>query len=212
MGLNNSFHLKCDTPMGILSSVAGTTSVLEVHHCNLAIQVLAQEECNVFHCLNKTQAKTAYQTMVNAVLATDMANHGKLVGAFKDKIAEKAGNSNEKDEKDLLLKMFIKTADLSNTVKPFDIARMWAVNVTEEFFHQGDLEKIEGHDVMAMFDREKSGELAKGQLGFIDFCAGKHMELMSSYTEHLQWLYENVTKNRALWQDTLDQHQNAPKS
>ena len=69
--------------------------------------------------------------MVNAVLATDMANHGKLVGAFKDKIAEKAGNSNEKDEKDLLLKMFIKTADLSNTVKPFDIARMWAVNVTE---------------------------------------------------------------------------------
>ena len=82
----------------------------------------------------------------------------------------------------------------------------------QEFFHQGDLEKIEGHDVMAMFDREKSGELAKGQLGFIDFCAGKHMELMSSYTEHLQWLYENVTKNRALWQDTLDQHQNAPKS
>lgn len=43
-----------------------------------------------------------------------------------------------------------------------------------------------------MFDRAKSGELAKGQLGFIDFVAKKHMEVMASYHPNLQWLLDSV--------------------
>ncbi|KPI88509.1 putative cAMP specific phosphodiesterase, partial [Leptomonas seymouri] len=33
MGVNNSFYLKTDSPLGILSSASGNNSVLEVHHC-----------------------------------------------------------------------------------------------------------------------------------------------------------------------------------
>ena len=43
MGLNNSFHTKVETPLGFLSTASGTTSVLEVHHCNLALEILAME-------------------------------------------------------------------------------------------------------------------------------------------------------------------------
>ena len=39
MGLNNTYHLKADTPMGIVCSLSGIPSVLETHHCNRAIQV-----------------------------------------------------------------------------------------------------------------------------------------------------------------------------
>ena len=49
--------------------------------------------------------------------------------------------------RDLVVKMLIKTADLSNTVKPFDISRQWAICVTEEFFEQGDLEKASARPV-----------------------------------------------------------------
>ena len=41
MGLNNSFHLKAETPMGILVNCTGSLSVLEIHHCNIAMQVTA---------------------------------------------------------------------------------------------------------------------------------------------------------------------------
>ena len=56
MGLNNSFHLKCDTPMGILSSSAGIESVLEIHHCKLAIEILSIPDHNVFHVLSEEES------------------------------------------------------------------------------------------------------------------------------------------------------------
>eukprot|EP00668_Euglena_longa_P016237 GGOE01020465.1.p1 GENE.GGOE01020465.1~~GGOE01020465.1.p1 ORF type:complete len:1566 (+),score=521.73 GGOE01020465.1:67-4764(+) len=197
MGLNNSFHLKCDTPMGILSSKAGTTSVLEVHHCNLAIQVLSVPAFNIFQTLDPAEVKYVYNLLVTVVLATDMAHHVKLAEAFSDAVRNKVV------PKDLLQKMLIKTADLSNTVKPFDLAHMWANCVTEEFFSQGDLEKEQGLEVIAMFDRAKSGELARGQIGFIDFVAKKHMELMATYHPKLQWLLDNILDNRKKWEACL---------
>ena len=78
MGLNNSFHLKCDTPMGILSSSAGIDSVLEIHHCNLAIELLSLPHHNVFGCLDDPDRTRAYKLLVDIILATDMARHGVL--------------------------------------------------------------------------------------------------------------------------------------
>lgn len=63
--------------------------------------------------------------MVDMVLGTDMAHHGKLTSALADAI--QAGSV----PKDLLVRMLIKTADLSNTVKPFPVALAWAKRVTE---------------------------------------------------------------------------------
>merc|ERR1712176_1033339 len=43
MGLNNSFHTKTETPLGFLHSESGASSVMEVHHCNLSLEVLGME-------------------------------------------------------------------------------------------------------------------------------------------------------------------------
>ena len=83
MGVNNSFHLKTDTPMGILTSCTGSMSVLEIHHCNIAMEVLKDADTNAFHCLTD---KTPYalRSMVNIILATDMARHGDISKKFKE--------------------------------------------------------------------------------------------------------------------------------
>ena len=37
-----------------------------------------------------------------------------------------------------VLRLAIKTSDISNVAKPFPIARQWAMRVTAEFFQQGE--------------------------------------------------------------------------
>ncbi|EPY29366.1 cAMP-specific phosphodiesterase [Strigomonas culicis] len=78
MGVNNSFYVKTDSPLGILSSASGNNSVLEVHHCNLAIEILSDPDSDVFEGLSPEDVRFAYRGMIDCVLATDMANHGEL--------------------------------------------------------------------------------------------------------------------------------------
>merc|ERR1719502_2273851 len=42
-GLNNTLHTKTDSPVGLLSNATGTTSVNEVHHCNVTFEILNNE-------------------------------------------------------------------------------------------------------------------------------------------------------------------------
>ena len=83
MGLNNSFHLKSDSPLGILSSATGTQSVLEVHHCNITVEVLAQSECEIFASLPREEEAAAYRLLIDSILGTDMAKHAEFVQQLK---------------------------------------------------------------------------------------------------------------------------------
>ncbi|RNC31332.1 cAMP phosphodiesterase, partial [Trypanosoma cruzi] len=67
MGLNNSFYLKTDSPLGILSSASGNASVLEVHHCNLAVEILSDPDSDVFEGLDAADRTLAYRSMIDCV-------------------------------------------------------------------------------------------------------------------------------------------------
>ncbi|CAD2222001.1 3'5'-cyclic nucleotide phosphodiesterase, putative [Angomonas deanei] len=104
-----------------------------------------------------------------------------------------------------VMETMIKAADVSNVTKPFDMSRLWASAVTEEFYRQGDMEKAKGIEVLPMFDRSQNNELAKGQIGFIDFVAGKFFkEIVSIIFKDMQWCVDNIASNRAKWQEILD--------
>jgi len=203
MGLNNSFHLRADTPMGILSAASGTPSVLEVHHCKLAIDMLADSPTNLFQNVPDLSSTYMYKSLVHCILATDMARHTEFVDRFRNVISQRDPNDEQclkDDERLLLMQMLLKAVDISNIIKPFDVARLWAICVTEEFYSQGDMEKQKGLAVLDLFNREKA-ELAKGQLGFIDFVGIPFWSLMAQAFPCLQWTVDNLTENRRRWQD-----------
>ncbi|PWV04191.1 putative cAMP specific phosphodiesterase [Trypanosoma cruzi] len=203
MGLNNSFYLKTDSPLGILSSASGNASVLEVHHCNLAVEILSDPDSDVFEGLDATDRTLAYRSMIDCVLATDMAKHGKSLETFLSVL----GNPETSEQRiaELTMQIVLKAGDVSNVTKPFDISRLWAMAVTEEFYRQGDMEKEKGVEVLPMFDRSKNTELAKGQIGFIDFVAGPFFKkIVSASLTGMQWTVERVESNRLEWQRTLD--------
>ncbi|KAF8280938.1 putative cAMP specific phosphodiesterase [Trypanosoma cruzi] len=204
MGLNNSFYLKTDSPLGILSSASGNASVLEVHHCNLAVEILSDPDSDVFEGLDAADRTLAYRSMIDCVLATDMAKHNELLNLFLAAM-EKPYQIGDVASRQMMMDVIVKAGDVSNVTKPFDISRLWAMAVTEEFYRQGDMEKEKGVEVLPMFDRSKNTELAKGQIGFIDFVAGPFFKkIVSASLTGMQWTVERVESNRLEWQRTLD--------
>merc|ERR1719282_689889 len=72
------------------------------------------------------------------------------------------------ESRKLIVNVMLHVADISNSTKPFRICRIWAWQVLEEFFLQGDAEKRLGVPVQALNDREKVNR-AFSQVGFIEF-------------------------------------------
>ena len=206
MGLNNSFHLKTDSPLGMLSSASGNNSVLEVHHCNEAIIIIGDANKNIFCGLDTKATTLAYRRLIDCVLATDMARHQDLVSQFEAMCTSPPGYQRDNDDhRRLLMMMLLKAADISNITKPFGISRKWGMSVTEEFYQQGDKEKAKGVAPLPMFDRSQNNELAKGQIGFISFVGESFFnKLTTNLCKGMIWCANNVAANKAEWKRVLD--------
>eukprot|EP00668_Euglena_longa_P006049 GGOE01007168.1.p1 GENE.GGOE01007168.1~~GGOE01007168.1.p1 ORF type:complete len:675 (-),score=197.85 GGOE01007168.1:847-2871(-) len=190
-GLNNAFLRRTGDPLALLATSMGSASVMEVHHCQLAVEILRDPETNAFHSLSAESTVEAHRLMLSLIMHTDMERHREVCEQFR---------ACRKPSRELVLGMLMKSADLSNVAKPFSICRRWAVVVMEEFWAQGDREKEVGLEVLPMFDRAKAGDLVKHQLGFIDRVALNHFEMMADWCPDLQFLADNVRENRQRWQ------------
>lgn len=199
MGVNNSFHLKTDSPLGILSSASGNGSVLEVHHCNIAIEILSDPENDVFEGVSVGEKAQCYRNLLACILATDMSKHEIELSSFRA-VVEEGYDVNKQEHRQSVMKLLMKAADISNVTKPFEVSKQWAIAVTEEFYRQGDMEKKIGLTVLPMFERAGRNELAKGQIGFIDAVASKfYKEIVDRLFSTMRWCIENIETNRSRW-------------
>lgn len=64
--------------------------------------------------------------------------------------------------------MTIKCCDISNEVRPAEVAEPWLDCLLEEYFQQSDREKLEGLPVLSFMDRDKVTK-SSAQIGFIRF-------------------------------------------
>lgn len=69
-----------------------------------------------------------------------------------------------------MLQIALKCADISNPCRPWEVSRAWSLQVTEEFYRQGDLERRLSLPVTPMCDRYSS-TVSKIQAGFFRFIA-----------------------------------------
>ncbi|KAL4221651.1 hypothetical protein ACF0H5_019908 [Mactra antiquata] len=141
-------------------------SPLENHHCSIAFEILEKKHCNIFANLTKEQYRRVREGMIKCILATDMAKHNEIVDNFKAILD--VFDFNDKEHKYLLLMILLKTADISNEVRPLEVAEPWIERLLEEFFIQSDIEKLEGLPVAPFMDREKVTK-SSSQIGFIKY-------------------------------------------
>lgn len=89
-------------------------------------------------------------------------------------------------------------SDLTNPTKNWTESYKWTCLVYEEFFVQGDKEK-ELHIPVGMLNDRSSINLAKSQIGFIDFIVQPSFELFNTYLPKVQKNMDQVKWNREKW-------------
>ncbi|KAB7497831.1 Cone cGMP-specific 3',5'-cyclic phosphodiesterase subunit alpha', partial [Armadillidium nasatum] len=106
----------------------------------------------------------------------------------------------------VLCGMMMTACDVSAIAKPWEVQHKIAKLVADEFFEQGDLEKLKlNQEPMAMMDREKKDELPKMQVGFINFIC---LPLYKALSESFPWvkpLYDGCKRNQENWQRLSEQ-------
>ena len=180
-GTNNLYQINARTKYSLRYN---DISVLENFHVAQTFKVLKKKETNIFEVLSPEEFRICRRRMIDGILATDMANHQKILTTIKLKIENyeiKEGKNFEKlfdfDEKEAgslfeaqqnMLNMFLHSSDISNPAKPDKISSLWTERVYGEFFVQGDLEKSKNLPVSAFCDRETTN-INQAMIGFINF-------------------------------------------
>lgn len=162
-GFNNTYQINARTELAVRYNDA---SPLENHHCAVAFRILAQPHCDIFCGLQPDSFRQIRQGMITLILATDMARHAEIMGAFKEELENFDFSSEE--HRTLLKMILIKCCDISNEVRPVEVAEPWVDCLLEEYFTQSDREKSEGLPVAPFMDRDRVTK-ATAQIGFLEF-------------------------------------------
>jgi hypothetical protein len=117
--------------------------------------------------MEPNEYRTFRSLVITLVLATDMANHASLIERMSTYFFFKETNSTTTaTDSKTILQTLLHAADISNAAKPWSNYIQSTEKIMEEFFMQGDLEKIHCDDDKPTFDRE-STDVAQLQIGFI---------------------------------------------
>ncbi|XP_060888916.1 high affinity cGMP-specific 3',5'-cyclic phosphodiesterase 9A-like [Labrus mixtus] len=182
-GYNNVFQINAQTDLAIRYN---DISPLENHHCAVAFGILSKPECNILKNLSSEQYRLIRGGMIRCILATDMARHNEILNKFKS--IQPAFDFNNKEHKEVLMKIMVKVSDISNEARPMAVAEQWLDCLLQEFFNQSDTEKLKGLPVAPFMDRDKVSK-PSSQTSFIRFVL---LPLFSELTKLFPCLEQHI--------------------
>ncbi|XP_050304949.1 cGMP-specific 3',5'-cyclic phosphodiesterase-like [Anthonomus grandis grandis] len=200
-GTNNAFQTKTESPLAILYS----TSTMEHHHFDQCVMILNTDSNNIFQALSPDDYRRVMKLVETAILSTDLAMYFKKRNKFLELIDNGEFDWQSDDKKDLLSGMMMTACDVSAIAKPWEVQHRIAKLVADEFFDQGDLEKMQlKEQPIAMMDRERKDELPQMQVGFIDVICLPLYKVLSETFPWMKPLYQGTAENRQHWQDLAE--------
>jgi hypothetical protein len=200
-GQNNMFHINSKSKIAIRYN---DISVLENYHIANTFKILKNEKFNILKNFKPEEFRILRRRIIDGILATDMANHQKVIGEIKKKtdlyLISKGINftnlftveSNKLfDVQQCMLNMCLHTADISNPAKPLEISEKWTYRVYEEFFRQGELEKKLGLSVSLLCDRDTTN-VNKAMIGFVNFIVMPTIDLLVNLLPEVEQYSVNI--------------------
>jgi len=217
-GLNNTFLIETAHELALRYN---DRSPLENMHCARLFEFASQPKCNVFSSLQKQQFQDVRKICIEAILQTDNAQHFAMIKEVQMMYevnsevldASREFYNEDPDEfptreavdcfrqpesRKLLVKLMLHMSDISNSMKPFRICRIWAWQVLEEFFLQGDAEKRLGVPVQALNDREKVNR-PFSQVGFIEFLVSPLLLVVIKVLPPTEAQADQMIQNTKTW-------------
>ena len=207
-GLTNPFHINSSSELAITYN---DVSCLENFHASKLFRTIRNPDTDIFGKLSVQDYKTIRKRMIGNILATDMANHGKIMTVIKSRISiNKAENKtkfellsgNEKtkfEEQQSLFDYLIHAADLAHNTKLFNISLKWVELLSEEFWLQGDKEKSMNLPVSFLCDRD-SYNIPQSQVGFIKGFIIPTFGCLVDIFPSLKFTMDNAKTNLKKWE------------
>ena len=195
-GFTNVYNEKAETPLGILFK---NQSVMETHHCSIAIGVISKEECNIFSTLDGSDYKAMWSMIIRLILSTDMAKHFDFLKNVNAMLDQTPLNMEDPEHRFTAMDLVLKCADISNVSRPFEMANKWCDVLCEEFFRQGDLEQTHGMEYTSPLNDRAHLDKPKSQIGFYTFVCLPLYETAARALPELQVNVDQVKSNLAVW-------------
>lgn len=220
-GVNNGFLLEVGHELAIQYN---DRSPLENMHCSKLYQIVSNAETNVFISLTKEQFKEVRRHCIATILHTDIVLHFAMVNDLQmlyqmnsdvfnaasaearlspEEMAASLAEMdvfNRPETKCLIMNTIIHSADVSNPCRTWEVTKAWAHLCLEEFFAQGDREKMLGIPVQFLNDREKINT-PNSQIGFLDGLIAPLVLAQVRIWPALFELGDNLGANIAGWRD-----------
>ena len=195
-GFSNVYNVKAETPLGILFK---NQSVMETHHCQTSIGIISKEECNIFSTLNGQEYSQMWTIFIQLILATDMARHFDILKKFDELYKSGKFSMEDPEQRVLVMQMILKTGDISNVARPFELADKWCDVLCEEFFRQGDLEMANGMEYTSPLNDRSHLDKPKSQIGFYTFVCLPLYQAVAKAIPPLEVNVKQVQSNLAIW-------------
>ncbi|XP_030625407.1 high affinity 3',5'-cyclic-AMP phosphodiesterase 7A isoform X2 [Chanos chanos] len=162
-GVNQPFLIKTNHH---LAALYRNTSVLENHHWRSAVGLLRETE--LFSHLPAEDGLNLERQLGSLILATDISRQNEYLSKFRTHLDQDDLCLGNAAHRHFVLQMALKCADICNPCRPWELSKQWSEKVTEEFFHQGDIEKKHKLEVSPLCDSE-TNTIGNVQIGFMTY-------------------------------------------
>jgi len=188
---------------GRLYEAYTAASSLEKHHTLRAMSLMVHDEVELLSGLEHEEEMYFRDLLSSVILSTDMGRHKDFVSQLSLMAnADNAEFSTDMNNQ-LVMQLLMKCADMSNVFRPIDVAKKWAVCVTDEFFQQGDLEMEDGMPASPNCDR-RTNQRVQIQKRFLDFVIIPFYAQISKAVPAMKELEAAVLDNRMAWDACSD--------
>lgn len=208
-GFNNDFHVKA---ISGISVEYNNQSVTQNFHSMNASKIFLNPRLNILNKLNSMEFKLFRKRLIESILATDMAQHTRLISLIKGKfnfykiklgsntnLLVNLGKPDYIDEQQELINFIVHISDFSNTTKPFKSASKWTYEMFLEFWNQGKYESLLGLEKSVLCDRV-STSIPTAQISFISGIAIPSFSLLLDAVPTLSYLKANLKANLERWE------------
>ncbi|XP_056439700.1 high affinity cAMP-specific 3',5'-cyclic phosphodiesterase 7A isoform X1 [Gadus chalcogrammus] len=194
-GVNQPFLIKTDH---YLATLYKNTSVLENHHWKSAVGLLRETE--LLSHLPAEDSLNMERQLGSLILATDISQQNEYLSRFRTHLDQDDLCLSHAHHRHFILQMALKCADICNPCRPWELSKQWSEKVTEEFFHQGDIEKKHNLEVSPLCDRDKN-TMGDIQIGFMSYVVEPLFSEWARFsdTRLSQTMLGHLGLNKASW-------------
>ena len=181
-GVNNTFLVKTSNPLAITYN---DMAVLEHFHAAETFKVFEDPKMNILGGLNETARRSMRTSIIQCILATDLADGRKYIQQFASRADNIATDQLAADHV-TLMQMCLKCADVCHAARPLAVHEKWSLLVTLEFHQQGDLERSLDVAISPLCDKH-TFNMARSQLGFVDFVVRPCLAPFAEWCGNSEW-------------------------